>query len=312
MGVAGSGRRFALLIAGPTASGKSALAVDAARRLGGPVINADSMQVYADLAVLTARPGPADLAAVPHHLFGHVDGADAYSVARWLADAGRAIEAAWASGRVPVLAGGTGLYFKALTRGLSAIPPVPAAVRARVRAEAEGVPVADLHARLAARDPVTAARLRPTDPQRVLRAIEVWEATGRPLAAFQAEREPPLLPQDAYAGLFLVPDRAGLVKAIDRRFDAMVAAGALDEVAALAARGLDPTLPAMRAHGVPPLAAHLRGEATLGEAVARAKADTRAYAKRQVTFARHQLADFAAVPPERAAAFIETAVRRSS
>lgn len=312
MGERDSGARTALLIAGPTASGKSALALELAKRLGGAVINADALQAYADLAVLSARPGPNEAAAAPHRLFGHVDGAEPYSVARWLVEAGRAVADARAEGRVAVLAGGTGLYFKALTQGLSAIPPVPDAVRSRVRAEAEGVPAAVLHGRLAARDPLTAARLRPTDPQRILRALEVWEATGRPLAAFQTEREPPLLPPGSYRAAFLLPERAALTRAIDGRFDRMVASGALDEVAALAARGLDPALPVMRALGVPPLLAHLRGALPLADAVATAKRDTRGYAKRQVTFGRHQLPDFEPVSPEGAAAFIETAVRRSS
>ncbi len=283
----------AILIAGPTASGKSALAVDLAERRGGTVINADSVQVYADLAVLSSRPGAVDLARAPHLLFGQVDGAETYSVARWLAEAADALGRVRAEGRVPILVGGTGLYFKALTQGLSAIPAVPASVRARIRAEAKGIPVADLHARLAACDPLTAARLRPSDPQRILRALEVWDATGRPLAGFQGEREPPVLPPGTWRGLVLMPDRAALNAAIEARFDRMVADGALDEVARLRARRLDPALPVMRALGVPPLLAHLEGAITLADAVAAGKAQTRRYAKRQVTFGRHQLGGFA-------------------
>ncbi|MBE7186577.1 MAG: tRNA (adenosine(37)-N6)-dimethylallyltransferase MiaA [Methylobacterium mesophilicum] len=281
----------AILIAGPTASGKSALALDLAGRICGTVINADSMQVYADLHILTARPSSAETARVPHRLFGHVDAAAAYSVGRWLDDVRLALEETWTAGRRPVVVGGTGLYFKALTQGLSAIPAVPDALRARIRQEAEGQAPEQLHARLAQHDPVMAARLRPSDPQRILRALEVWEATGRSLAAFQGERQPPLLPVGEVAASILEPDRDDLKRRIERRFDAMMAAGALDEVARLAARNLDPTLPAMRALGVPPLLAHLRGEIDLDTAVRAGKGLTWQYARRQMTFIRSQLAD---------------------
>lgn len=293
-----TGERRPILIAGPTASGKSALAVRAAARFGGVVINADAMAVYRDLSILTGRPEPEDLARVPHRLYGHRDAAAAHSVALWLAEVEAALADAAASGRVAVVVGGTGLYFRALTLGLSHIPAVPEALRARLRAEAEGVPAPALHARLARLDPMTAARLRPTDPQRVLRALEVFEATGRPLAAFQARRSPPLVPSGRAWAVALAPERDGLRRAIDARFDRMMARGALDEVARLRARGLDPALPAMRALGVPPLLAHLDGTSSLDEAVARSKAGTRAYAKRQITFARSQLSGFAAVAPE--------------
>ena len=298
----GGGRVGALLIAGPTASGKSALAVAIAARCGGIVVNADSMQVYAGLPILTSQPEAADRARAPHVLFGHRDPADPSSVGVWLAEAQAAIAAVRAEGRVPILVGGTGLYFKALTQGLSAIPPVPEAVRAALRREAETMSVADLHAALAALDPASAARLRPTDPQRILRALEVFRATGRPLSAFQGEREAPVLPRGSYEAVFLLPDRAALARRIDARFDAMMAAGALDEAAALADRALDPALPAMRALGLPPLLDHLRGVCPLEEAVARAKAQTRAYARRQLTFGRHQLADFPPLSPAEAAA----------
>ena len=282
----------AILIAGPTASGKSALAIRLAQALGGVVVNADSMQVYGDLRVITARPTPEEEASVPHRLFGHVDAAVNYSVGLWLKDAAAAIREIRASGRTPVLVGGTGMYFKALTQGLSDIPKVPEDVRARVRAQTEGLSAPELHARLAACDPLTASRLRPTDPQRNLRALEVFEATGQSLASFQGARQPPLLAPGAWRAVFLSPDRKELYRRIDGRFDAMMEAGAVDEVRALAARGLDPALPAMRAHGVPGLIAWLRGETTREAAVARGKADTRHYAKRQHTFARHQLPDF--------------------
>jgi len=290
----------ALLIAGPTASGKSALAIACARALGGVVVNADSMQVYADLRVLTARPSPDEEAAAPHRLFGHVDAAVNYSVGKWLADAQAVLDEARAQGRLAVLAGGTGMYFKALTQGLSDIPAVPEEVRAQVRAQAQGLSPPQLHARLAACDPMTAARLRPSDPQRILRALEIFAATGRPLAAFQGARQAPLLPRGAWAGLFLDAPRDWLYARIDARFRAMVDQGAVEEARALMARGLDPALPAMRAHGVPGLIDWLAGRASLEEAIARGQADTRHYAKRQATFARHQLPDFRFVAPQEA------------
>lgn len=290
----------ALLIAGPTASGKSALAIACARALGGVVVNADSMQVYADLRVLTARPSPEEEAAAPHELFGHVDAAVNYSVGKWLADAQAVLDEARAQGRLAILAGGTGMYFKALTQGLSDIPAVPEEVRAQVRAQAQGLSPPQLHARLAACDPMTAARLRPSDPQRILRALEIFAATGRPLAAFQGARQAPILPRGAWAGLFLDAPRDWLYARIDARFRAMVDQGAVKEARALMARGLDPALPAMRAHGVPGLIDWLAGRASLEEAIARGQADTRHYAKRQATFARHQLPDFRFVAPQEA------------
>jgi len=291
----------ALLIAGPTASGKSALAIACAQALDGIVINADSMQVYADLRVLTARPSPEEEAGVPHLLFGHVDASVNYSVGKWLADAQDALAQARAQGRLAIFVGGTGMYFKALTQGLSDIPPVPEDVRARVRAQAQGRPPQDLHAQLAACDPLTAARLRPTDPQRILRALEIFAATGRPLAAFQGERQPPPLAPGQWRGLFLDAPRDWLYARIDARFVAMMEQGAVEEVRALMARGLDPALPAMRAHGVPGLIDWLAGRTSREAAVERGQADTRHYAKRQATFARHQLPDFRFTPPPDAA-----------
>ncbi|MBV1706162.1 MAG: tRNA (adenosine(37)-N6)-dimethylallyltransferase MiaA [Hyphomicrobiales bacterium] len=291
---------MALLIAGPTASGKSAIALALARRLDGVVINADSMQVYRDLRVLSARPSPGDEALAPHRLYGHVDGAVNYSVGQWLADARAALDAARASGQLAIVVGGTGLYFKALTRGLSPMPAVPEAVRETVRRAAEGVAAPELHARLRAVDPLMAARLRPSDPQRILRALEVFAASGRSLASFQAERSTPLLAPGTWRGLFLTPDRTALREIINQRFEAMMQDHATDEVAALKARGLDPLLPVMRAHGVPHLIAWLDGRLSREEAVTRAKDDTRAYARRQHTFARHQLPDFAPMTPQAA------------
>lgn len=290
----------ALLIAGPTASGKSALAIRLAQALGGVVVNADSMQVYGDLRIITARPTAAEESAAEHRLFGHVDGAVNYSVGRYLADVAPVLAALAAAGQLPILTGGTGMYFKALLRGLSDIPAVPEAVRARVRAQAEGVAPGDLHARLAAVDPQTAARLRPSDPQRILRALEIFEATGQPLATFQDKRGAPLLDPARVAAVFLAPEREALKARIDRRFEAMMEEGALAEVERLAARGLDPALPVMRAHGVPGLIDYLNGRATLDEAIARGQSDTRAYSKRQFTFVRHQLPEFRFVTPAEA------------
>ncbi len=291
-------RVSAILIAGPTASGKSALALRLACAFGGVVINADSMQVYRDLRVLTARPDREDEAKAPHLLFGHVDGAVNYSAGLWLADASLALEEARRAGRLPVFAGGTGLYFKALTQGLSAIPQVPEEVRANIRAQAAGVPVAELHARLMRCDPATAARLRPTDPQRILRALEVFEATGKSLVSFHGARMAPLLEAKDVFAVFLATEREALKARIARRFDAMLEAGALEEAAKLHERHLDPALPVMRAHGVPHLIAHLNGDISLAEAARRATLDTAGYAKRQLTFARHQLASFQWAAPD--------------
>jgi tRNA dimethylallyltransferase len=285
-------RISALLIAGPTASGKSHLALRLAERLGGALINADSMQVYRDLPILSARPGATETALAPHLLFGHVDGAINYSVGRYLEDAALALAQARAAGHLPIFVGGTGLYFKALTQGISEMPRVPEAVRAHWRNKAETMPVAALHSELALRDPVMAARLKPSDPQRILRALEVHAATGQSLAVFQATKAKPLLDLARCRAIFLAPERAVLRAAIDQRFDAMVESGAVDEVAALKARGLDPALPAMRALGVPQLLHYLSGVWDLATAAEAAKRDTRAYAKRQFTFARHQLPMF--------------------
>jgi tRNA dimethylallyltransferase len=298
----------ALLIAGPTASGKSALAVALAEALDGVVINTDSMQVYRDLRVLTARPTPEDEARVPHRLYGHRDAAQNCSAGVWVADAAAALAEVRQARRLPIFTGGTGLYFKALTRGLSAVPPTPPELREAVRARLVRDGVAALHAELARRDPVTAARLTRRDQSRIARALEVVEATGRSLTDWHAEGLPPLLPPARVRAFFLAPDRPTLYARIDRRFETMLAEGALDEVAQLAARRLDPLLPAMKAHGVPALIRHLAGELSLEEAAAAGQADTRRYAKRQFTWFRHQLPEFAWVPPEDALAAIRTAL----
>ncbi len=274
----------ALLIMGPTASGKSALALTLAERIGGEIVNADSMQVYRDLRVLTARPTPEEESRAPHHLYGHIDAGERFSVGRWLADACAVIEAIRARGATPIVVGGTGLYFKALTEGLRTAPATSAEQSAAwtARLEQEGAPA--LHAELMRRDPAGGARLNPNDAPRILRALMVLEATGAPLASFA---QTPAL--NDWAGSLLVPDRAALHRAIEARFAAMLAAGALEEVRALAARGLDPALPAMKAHGVPALIAHIRGAIDLGAAAGIAARDTRRYAKRQFTWMAHQM-----------------------
>ncbi|WP_457796564.1 tRNA (adenosine(37)-N6)-dimethylallyltransferase MiaA [Methylocystis sp. S23] len=297
----------AILIAGPTASGKSALALELAKRVGGAVVNADSMQVYTDLRIITARPTPEEEAQVPHFLFGHVDAGVNYSVGRYLADLARTLRDVQARGLTPIMTGGTGMYFKSALYGLSDIPAVPEEVRAQLREASQGKTPQALHAELAAKDPDTAARLRPTDPQRVMRALEVLAATGRPLASYQGARGAPLLDAARCPAFFLAPARETLYARIDSRFDKMMEMGALDEVARLRERGLDPALPAMRAHGVPGLIAYLDGLATLDAAITRGKLDTRRYAKRQFTFARHQLPHFAWLSGAETGAEVEAA-----
>jgi len=284
-----------ILIAGPTASGKSALALAAACALSGTIVNADSMQVYRDLRIITARPTPEEEASVPHRLYGHVDAAENYSVGRWLADVKPMLDAIRREGRVPILVGGTGLYFKALTQGLSAVPPIPADIRDRIRARLEAEGPVTLHAELLARDPSSA--VRPGDRTRIARALEVLEATGRPITDWHRDGLPPLIDPAHAVKIFLAPERDELRRRIDRRFDAMLAAGALAEVRALWARALDPLLPAMKAHGVPWLIRHLKGEITLAEAAQGGKNDTRRYTKRQFTWARHQLPDWTWMAP---------------
>lgn len=278
-----------LLIAGPTASGKSAYAFTRAEREPSLIINADSMQVYRDLRVLTARPSADDERRAPHALYGFVDGGDAYSTGRYVLDVARTLADAQAEGLRPIIVGGTGLYFKALVEGLSPVPAIPAEVRAYWRAAAELHAPAELHALLAARDPETAARLRPSDPQRVTRALEVWEATGRPLADWQRVPGTPLIEADVCERVVVLPERALLFARADARFDAMVAGGALDEVRALAGRGLDPALPVMRALGVPELMQHVQGPLPLPAAIAAAKQATRHYIKRQMTWLKRNM-----------------------
>jgi tRNA dimethylallyltransferase len=294
-----------VLIAGPTASGKSALALELAEKLGGTVINTDSMQVYADLRVLTARPTVEEEARVPHRLYGHVDAAVNYSAGSFVGDAAAALAEARAQNRAPIFVGGTGLYFKALTRGLSAVPPIPPEVREAVRDRLERDGVEALHAELARRDPASGARLKPRDRTRIARALEVLEATGRALTDWHSEGQPPLLAPGEFRALFLAPAREALYARIGARFDAMLKAGALEEVARLAVRKLDPPLPAMKAHGVPPLLKYLKGEISLDEAAEIGRADTRHYAKRQFTWFRHQLPEFEWVKPEAAKEWLD-------
>jgi tRNA dimethylallyltransferase len=293
----------AVLIAGPTASGKSALAARLAEKHNGVVVNADSMQVYRDLRVITARPTADEEARAPHRLYGHVDAAENYSVGRWCRDVGAAMAEIAGEGRVPIVVGGTGLYFKALTSGLAAVPPIPAEIREQVRGRLLGEGVGPLYAELIERDSVTAYRLMPNDRSRIARALEVVLATGRSLSDWHREGMAPLIDPARTAKIFMTCDRHELVGRIEARFAAMLDAGALDEVRALGARGLDPLLPAMKAHGVPWLIRHLKGELSLDEAAAGGVMDTRRYAKRQVTWFRNQMKDWptaAATEAERA------------
>jgi len=294
----------AILIAGATSSGKSALALRLAQTHDGVVTNADSMQVYRDLRVITARPTQAEAALVPHVLYGHIDAAENYSVGRWCRDAQAVIGEAERAGRLPILVGGTGLYFKALAQGLASVPSIPADIRSDVRGRLTSEGVAALHADLAQRDPATAQRIMVGDRARVTRALEVVLATGRSLADWHREGMPPSIDAARAIKIFLAVERAELYRRINERFDTMLSSGALEEVRALAARNLDPMLPAMKAHGVPWLIRHLKGEITLEEAAEGGKRDTRRYTKRQGTWFRHQLPDWTWVAADEAEALI--------
>jgi tRNA dimethylallyltransferase len=280
----------AVLIAGPTASGKSAAALTLAEELNGIVINADSMQVYREVRILSARPSEADVARAPHLLYGHVGAAERYSVGRYQIDAAAALAKAQAENRLPIFVGGTGLYFAALTDGLAAIPSVPVDIREAARVRLAALGVAGLHAELMARDPLTAAGLRPSDPQRVLRAWEVFAATGRPLASWQKEAGTPVLADLKLARFVLDLDRADLRERIRVRFLKMLEEGAAAEAAALA--GLDPTLPAAKILGLRQLTALATGEIEAEDAITLAVTATRQFAKRQVTWFRHRMADW--------------------
>jgi tRNA dimethylallyltransferase len=275
-----------------------------AEKLGGTIVNADSMQVYRDLRIITARPSLAEEARVPHRLYGHVDAGENYSVGRWCRDVGEALAEVGRQGRVTILVGGTGLYFKALTSGLAAVPPIPAEIRSGVRGRIQSEGVAPLYTELARLDPLTAQRLMPNDRSRISRALEVVLATGRSLTDWHREGQPALIDPDRAAKVFLICERKQLVARIETRFAAMLAAGALDEARALSKRQLDPLLPAMKAHGVPWLIRYFAGEITLEEAAAGAIMDTRRYAKRQVTWFRNQMRDWSALAPDEAFASI--------
>lgn len=277
-----------VLIAGPTASGKSAAALALAERIGGAIVNADALQVYADLTILSARPSASETQRAPHHLFGHVDGAVRYSAGEWSRAAAAAIAAAHAKGEPAIVVGGTGLYFRALEFGLSAAPEIPAALRAAAIARFEEIGPQAFRAEVVAVDPAM-ARLDPADRQRHLRAWIVFHAAGAPLSEIQ--RRPGVPAVDRIdARIVIEPDRAALYRSIEERFDAMMAAGALEEARALAARGLDPSLPVMKAVGGAELLAALAGEASIDEAVALAKQNSRRFAKRQLTWFGRQCA----------------------
>jgi tRNA dimethylallyltransferase len=295
----------AVLIAGPTASGKSGVGLELACGLGGTVINADSMQVYRELRVLTARPSQSEEARAPHRLYGTVSAAQACSVGRWLDDAADAIAEARGEEKLPILVGGTGLYFRALTEGLAPVPDIPAEVRSYWREQAAKLGREALHQELAARDPAMAARLKPADPQRIVRALEVIDATGVSLAEWQGGNAAPLLAPGDVLRLVIAPEREPLFAAIDTRFDLMIEHDAVGEVRALLDLELDPGRPAMRAHGVRELAAYLSGAVSREEAVAKAKTESRRYAKRQMTWLRRFMSDWQWFPD--AASAIEAA-----
>ncbi|MDG4906619.1 tRNA (adenosine(37)-N6)-dimethylallyltransferase MiaA [Mesorhizobium sp. WSM3866] len=287
---AGKGRvKNAILIAGPTASGKSALALDIAERKGGVIVNTDSMQGYSVLDVLTARPSAAETARVPHYLYGHVHPSTAYSTGAWLRDVTGLIAEGIFSGRPAVFVGGTGLYFRALAEGISDMPDIPPSVRERWRYELKEQGAERLHRVLMHQDSAVAMQLRPTDGQRIVRALEVLDASGRSILEWQAARGQPLIDRDSARFLVIEPDRGELVARIRARFDQMLDKGALDEVRQLMALDLDPNLPAMKAIGVRELQAAMAGHMGFPQAIERAKIATRQYAKRQTTWFKHQL-----------------------
>ena len=261
------------------------MAIALAKALGnGIVVNADASQVYADLALLSARPSDDEMDGVPHHLFGHVDAAEAHNAARWADEARAVIAAAHDAGEVPILVGGTGLYFRTLLDGIAPVPEIAPDIRAAVRA----LPVADAHAALTTADPAAAARLNPADTTRVARALEVVRSTGRTLADWQSATEGGIAGDVTLAPLILLPPRDWLRARCDQRLVQMFETGAIEETEALLARDLDPALPAMRAIGVPQIAGYLRGEIDRADALEAAQAATRQYAKRQFTWFRHQ------------------------
>lgn len=280
----GESRPRVALIAGPTASGKSALAIALARRAGGVVINADASQVYADLRLLSARPSDEDMDGVPHRLFGHIDGAQACTAARWAAEARDEVEAAHASGRLPVLVGGTGLYIRTLLDGIAPVPDIDPDIRATVRT----LPVAQAHAALGREDPEAAARLASADTTRVARALEVVRSTGTPIREWQRNKVGGIGDRIALSPVILLPPRDWLAERCDARFAAMLKEGAIAEVEALLARQLDPALPVMRAIGVAEIAALIEGDSDVDRCFANGSLATRRYAKRQYTWFANQ------------------------
>ncbi|EJB07663.1 tRNA isopentenyltransferase MiaA [Rhizobium leguminosarum bv. trifolii WSM597] len=279
----------AILITGPTASGKSALALELAKRHAGAVVNADSMQVYDTLRVLTARPSEEEMQDVPHHLYGHVPAGAAYSTGAWLRDVSALLPALRAAGRLPVFVGGTGLYFKALTGGLSDMPDIPEALREELRGRLLEEGPDRLHAELAEVDPAMAAGLNRQDGQRIVRALEVVKATGRSIADFQGQSGPVVIDAAQARKIVVLPERAVLHARISGRFEKMLREGAEDEVRALLALGLPAEAPVMKAIGVSQIAAMLNGEMTRDEVLEKGAAATRQYAKRQMTWFRNQM-----------------------
>lgn len=279
----------AILITGPTASGKSALAVELAKRYGGAVVNADSMQVYDTLRVLTARPSEDEMQGVPHHLYGHVPAGAAYSTGAWLRDVSALLPALKAAGQLPVFVGGTGLYFKALTGGLSDMPAIPEALRGKLRMRLLEEGPEGLYAELDAIDPAMSASLNRQDGQRIVRALEVIQATGRSIADFQGRSGPVLIDAEKARKIVVLPDRAVLHARINGRFEKMLQQGAEDEVRALLALGLPAEAPVMKAIGVSQIAAMLKGEMRREEVLEKGAAATRQYAKRQMTWFRNQM-----------------------
>ncbi len=279
----------AILITGPTASGKSALALELAKRHGGAIINADSMQVYDTLRVLTARPSEEEMEGVPHHLYGHVPAGAAYSTGDWLRESAALIADMKTRGVMPIIVGGTGLYFKALTGGLSDMPGIPEEIRNRLRRRLAEEGTEALLSELSIRDPDMAARLNPQDGQRIVRALEVLEATGRSILSFQVQTGPMIVDPARARKIVVLPDRKVLHDRINRRFERMLDIGAVEEVEALLALDLSLEMPVMKAIGVSQIAAMLMGDMTCGEVIEKASAATRQYAKRQMTWFRNQM-----------------------
>ena len=304
----------ALFIAGPTASGKSAFALKVASAYDGVIINADSMQVYKDLRVLTACPDEAEEAQAPHRLYGYLDGAQVCSAAFWAEEAMREVNSAWRAKKLPILVGGTGMYFKVLLDGIAKIPDIPEAVRGAVRDECSRVGSEALHEELEISDPEAAARLAPGDSQRICRAVEVVRATGTPLSEWQKNTQPGPMKELDDAGdvekFILSPERQELYSRCDRRFDQMLEQGALEEVGALLARNLSTELPVMRALGMPSLAMYLSGEASLEQAAEHAKMHTRRFAKRQLTWFRNQFSQWNSIEAQYSESYFDKLVTK--